>query len=161
VLEQPGVDWLAILDDNPFLACTGLAALAEAVPSLRFVDCGEQLIYAELAAGRPVVAGASRGGSGDWWRDPLDYYETEPEALRRAVADAGVPIRYERVGIDHVAFARRNPTLLPPRRRLWRRDAVRWRYGLDDEGRPLFVHHGRGSSRPSLRAWRRLAKAAR
>jgi hypothetical protein len=161
LVTEPGLDWLP-MDDNPFARGTPLEDLLPLVYTNTGVDCGEQFLYAELARGAPVHVCASRGGSEDWWKDPLGYYELSAEEIREAVARAGVPLRYAPLTTSRDEFARRYPAVIAASERGWwvREPRKYWRYCFDDAGDLALVHHARGTLKGETRRWLKFAATA-
>jgi hypothetical protein len=158
LLEEPGLDWLPI-PENPFAPGTPLESVLPLVYTNVGVDCGEQFLYSELARGRPVYVCASRGGSSDWWKDPLGYYDVPAEEIRAAVARAGVPLRYAPLPTTREEFERRYRHVIDASNARWwvREPRKYWRYCFDDEGNLALVHHGRGTLKGDTRRWLRFA----
>lgn len=158
LLEEPGLDWLP-LDENLFAPGTPLESILPLVYTNAAVDCGEQFVYSELAGGRPVHVCASRGGSDDWWKDPLGYYDLPAEEIRAAVARAGVPLRYAPLPTTREEFARRYRHVIDASTAGWwvREPRKYWRYCFDDGGNLMLVHHARGTLKGDTRRWLRFA----
>ena len=169
LLEEPGLDW-APLDENPFAPGTSLEHLLPLVYTNSGVDSGEQFIYSELVRRRPVFVAASRGGSTDWWQDPLGYYDASADEILAAVAATDTPIEYGELRITRREFEARYPNVIAAGKsgfwvrsptRPWRQEPPKWwRYSFDDDGRLVFIHYGRGTMGRMVRRWLRFARRA-
>lgn len=158
LLDEPGLDWLP-LDENTFARGTPLESVLPLVYTNSAVDCGEQFLYLELAHGRPIHVCASRGGSRDWWQDPLGYYDVPADEIRSAVARAGVPLRYAPLPTTREEFARRYRHVIDASKAGWwvREPRKYWRYCFDDDGNLALVHHARGTLKGDTKRWLRFA----
>jgi hypothetical protein len=169
LLEEPALDW-GPLDDNPFVVGTPFEQVLPLVSTNTGVDSGEQFIYSELAQGRPVYVAASRGGSKDWWQDPLGYYDASADEILAAVAASRTPIEYGELRITRSEFEARYPHVIAAGRsgiwvrsptRWWRQEPPKWwRCSFDDDGRLVFIHLARGTMGRMVRRWLRFAREA-
>ncbi|MGE4231751.1 MAG: glycosyltransferase family 2 protein [Bacteriovoracia bacterium] len=157
LLEERTIDWLP-MDENPYLKETGLLPLGEMVTHLNHIDCGEQYIYYELAQHRPIYISASRGGSTDWWKDPMGYYDLAPEALTAWVKQTGASLNFGHLNCTKEKFKQKHLDLINAGQEgFWVFQKPKWwRYCFDDSGDLIFIHHGRGSTEREVKRWVRF-----
>lgn len=155
VLKNPKLDMLP-RDTNPLLEAAGLSEVAQTVYHLNHTDCGEQYIYDELAKHNPVYICASRGGSEDWWKHPLGYYEgSSSDELLEAVAKSKSSLVYAPLKCEKAHFEKKHKDLIKAGHEgFWLFEKPKWwRYSFDDQGDLIFVHHGRGTTLKAVKRW--------
>lgn len=158
LLQEQNIDW-APLDTNEVLGPLGLENLAKTIHHLRGIDCGEQYVYSELQRGNPVFVCASRGGSKDWWHDPLDYYNVDVTHLWKQISDANLAMTFAPLQTNRTNFEQTYAHVLRASTKGWWpfEKSKFWRYSFDDQGDLVFIHYGRGTTLRAVRRWLRFA----
>lgn len=157
LLDEPDIDWM-VYDTNNFMNRNApLIKINESgmLSNLMFLDCGEAFIFSELAHNNPVYVCASRGGSDDFWKEPVACLSMESKAVYKIVQSSGCPIIYAPLCITKDTFKSKYRYLLKIAQSGFFdfKNRKFWRYSFDDDGELIFIHHGRGTSTRRVKNW--------
>ncbi len=157
LLEQK-LDWIPKNQNTAVV--NKFKKVASFIHHFQCVDSGESFVYHEILNENPVHVCASRGGSQDWWKHPLDYYETPSENILKELIQSKYPIVYAPLTLSKEEFEKKHGKIIQAGYEGWWlfEKPKWWRYSFDDEGDLVFIHHGRGTTLRAVKRWLKFGK---
>lgn len=169
-IDECDLDWMLYYDNiyidgteclKNLLSLEKKSSNPDSISCMRWIDCGEAFIYAEIQRGNRVFAGASIGGNDDYWKSVWDYLYLGKNTLE-LIQDCNCGIVYSPLNIDKASFENRYGNILDFSKSLFfegeRNNRKYWRYCFDDEGDLCFIHHGRGISSRKVKRWLKMER---
>lgn len=125
--QNEGVDFLP-LKDNPF-SVSGLNVFEARVPSVKWVDAGEQYVYRALEKKAHMYICECHGGKHGPLNDPVEMWQVKRSEVHAAEWNVDyAPCKAKTAVVNDNGFS------------------PLWWQAFDDAGEPIFMHRARGSA---------------